>query len=142
MLGNSLADYNIISPQTLVNSFDEHECKVNSHLTLFLDQDKENGQERIKRYDEIQLIRSRHQIFHDLQLLTPLGRCFILAKEEPMFKTCAKMLLQDIFKRKKNIYNQMLLMKNLHFILKSDSKVEVVGVSDLDVYAEFFQDLP
>ena len=36
----------------------------------------------------------------------------------------------------------MLLMKNLHFILKSDSKIDVAGVSDLDVYAEFFMDLP
>lgn len=52
------------------------------------------------------------------------------------------MLLQHIFSLEKNIYNQMLLMKNLHFILKSESKVDVVGVSDLDVYAEFFMDLP
>ena len=51
------------------------------------------------------------------------------------------MLLQHIFSLEKNVYNQMLLMKNLHFILKSE-RVEVVGVSDLDIYAEFFQDLP
>jgi hypothetical protein len=36
----------------------------------------------------------------------------------------------------------MLLMKNLHFVLKSDSNVDVIGVSDQDVYAEFFCDLP
>ena len=43
MLGNSLADYNIISPQLLVNSFSNDNLIAESHLTLFLKQDTQNG---------------------------------------------------------------------------------------------------
>ena len=43
MLGNSLADYNIVSPQLLKNSFSKENSSIDSHLTLFLAQDKENG---------------------------------------------------------------------------------------------------
>jgi hypothetical protein len=60
MFGNSLADFNIISPQTLVKSFSIDESNNESHLTLFLRQDKENGEKRIKELDEIQMIRSKH----------------------------------------------------------------------------------
>ena len=49
MLGNSLADYNIISPALLVKSFSNENLKTDCHLTLFL----KDFPERIKELDEI-----------------------------------------------------------------------------------------
>lgn len=127
--GQSLCDFNIQSPQIIGIKLTEKNYDVTAPSLL----------EEIltNKKDVLELLRKKHvqrnssQIYHDLQLLTPIGRCFVLSSGDTVFKSAAKLMIQHLL-TENTLYNQMLMMKLMFYVVKQ--------ADDLVVFADFFKD--
>jgi len=93
---------------------------------------EQSNSQILDKLEEMHVRRTPNQIYHDLQLLTPVGRCFALSAGDTLYKPAAKLMIQHLLTQN-TLYNQMLMMKLMFYVVKSQD--------DLVVFADFFKDL-